>query len=234
MPKEWKCARCATKNVEPTLTCSACRMIRGAVVVPGTSDLRFPTAQPGSPARPAEWAAHANGRPRFLGPVSIGVVILIALLIGGTVTAWSDATPIPIPTGAPTASEPLDIVDLRIGDCFDVQEPTIDAYSGLAPRSCSEAHRYEVFWTGAMPVGAYPSAEAFEAFHDAHCPDAFAAYVGEASAESRFDTFWIVPNEEGWAAGYRSIQCSVCDPANPRLTYSLKGSSPSGNGAIPL
>jgi hypothetical protein len=36
MAKQWKCARCGTKNDEGTLTCTNCRMIRGAVVVPGT------------------------------------------------------------------------------------------------------------------------------------------------------------------------------------------------------
>lgn len=239
MAKSWKCARCATKNLESTLTCGACRMIRGAVVVPGSSVPRIATGEPILAPNMGGLAAPSR-RSRVPWPIPVGAVVLVALLIGGTVSARFDAAPaqVPVPSNAPAsapaASAPFDIVNLRIGDCFDVQEPGIDAYAGLAPRSCTEAHRYEVFWTGAMPAGPFPSAEAFEAFHDAHCPDAFSAYVGEPMTQSRLATFWMVPNQEGWEAGYRSIQCSVCDPANPRLTYSLKGSGPSGNSAIPV
>ena len=217
-------------------------MIRGAVVVPAAFDPRpilpavdpwSAAAQPGSAPRATEWAAHAR-RSRFLGPIPVGAGILATLLIGGIATAWFEATPVPVPTSAPTLSEPVEAVDLRVGDCFDVELPTIEEYIGLTQRACSEAHRYEVYWTGSMPGSGYPSDEAFAAFHDAHCLDTFGAYVGESWTETRLDSFWMVPTQDDWAAGYRSIQCSVCDPANPRLTYSLKGASPSGNGAIPL
>lgn len=239
MPTQWKCARCSTRNVETTLTCSSCRMIRGAYVVPGAYD-GGNAAQPPGPGPNAAGARRGSERLRFRGPIAVGA-ILVALLTGGGASALFGAggathiAEVPVATQDPGMTEDsLDVVELRVGDCFDARAPSDDEDSGLATMPCTESHRYEVFWTGSMPAGPFPSTLEFEAFYDAHCEAAFAAYVGEWSAESRLDIFWMVPNEDGWAAGFRSVHCSVYDPINPRLTRSLRGSSPTRGGATAL
>jgi hypothetical protein len=195
-------------------------MIRGAVVVPSSSPTAAGRATP-------------PRRSRLVWSIPVGVAMLIAVLVGGTLTSWFDVSPGPVAKPSAT-TRPVEVVKLRVGDCFDVVLASVEAYSGLTQRACTEAHEYEVYWTGAMPAGYYPSDETFEAFYHANCLDAFGEYVGEVWTETRLDSFWMVPDADDWAAGYRSVQCSVCDPANPRLTYSLKGAAPSGNSAIPV
>jgi hypothetical protein len=229
MAKQWKCARCSAKNPESTLTCGTCRMIRGAVVVPGGySSLPIlptyhePAASQGtepSGLAATEWAAHANERPRLLRPVPFTGLILALFVVAVGVTIWFTADR--SPTGEISGAGNLGVWDLRIGDCFDLKTSAAE-FTDVTARPCSETHQYELYWIGSMDEGAYPSDDAFEAFFDDHCISTFDRYVGEAWEESPLDIYWTVPNLIGWTAGNRSVQCAVYDPREPALTYSLK------------
>jgi hypothetical protein len=243
MPKQWKCARCATKNPETTLTCGVCRMIRGAVVVPATfatlpiapvaqiPDKRF-VAQGAWPLAPtgSEWAAHAD-RGRLRGPFRGGAVILVIFLIAVGVTIYFQADR--SPTGEITDAGNLGVTSLLVGDCFDLKQPS-EEFAEVTARPCSDPHQYELFWIGSVADGPYPDDATFEDFFYDDCVDRFRHYVGTAWGDNRLDIYWLVPTRDSWAAGDRDVQCSVFDPRNPRLTYSLRGWVQPEHEALPL
>ena len=234
MAKQWKCARCSTKNPESTLTCGTCRMIRGAVVVPGSYEslpqapaphVEWPSWMPSeSPAAPvsSEWARHASQRPPLLARIPVVIVIGVLVLIAGGVGVFYSAGR--SPAGEIVNAGTLVVNDLQVGDCFDLAVLPSGEFNDVTARPCADEHQYELFWTGSMPDGKYPSESAFESFFDEHCYDAFAKYVGVGYADTRLDIYWVVPNENAWTLGDRFFQCSVFDPSNPRMTNSLKGS----------
>jgi hypothetical protein len=245
MPKQWKCARCSTKNLEPSLTCSTCRMIRGAVVVPrGIDSLRLvpydvgrSSAQRAAPPAPAasEWARHASNRRPLVWPILAVALVVVLGVAAGTATYWSDDYGAgAVATAQITPARTIAASDLAVGDCFDLTQPSADEFTDVFPRSCSAAHEFEVFWIGAMRAGPYPGGGAFRLFYDDNCLDAFQAYVGEAWADSALAIYWVVPTEEGWDLGDKTVQCSVYHPDIPRLTYSLRGWSHPKGDSLPL
>lgn len=47
-------------------------------------------------------------------------------------------------------------VDLRVGDCFDLNDPTADQIEDVKAVPCTTEHEFEVFYVGAMGEGSYP------------------------------------------------------------------------------
>jgi hypothetical protein len=248
MAKQWKCARCSTKNDEGTLTCTNCRMIRGAVVVPGTFNAS-PDAPPVAPAAPiASEASVASEAPVAPSPpsdplywvqehaanqpaaaplgrrVPIGWLIFVIFLgIGAVASFISNAGR--SETGEIVNDGDMMAIDLRVGDCFDLKDPSADEITDVTARPCTDPHEYELFWTGNMPAGAYPSEVAFDAFFSANCIDAFTTYVGRTYADSKLDIYWLYPLESGWDEGDRSIQCAAYHPNDNQLTSSVRATA---------
>ena len=289
MAKQWTCARCSTKNDEGTLTCTNCRMIRGAVVVPGSTWDRQPGAQfpdapaldqpapssaepspgwqaadrwsageppptgepqlaaqpqtaeppptadlgqaPPSSSAPSYWSSAGPGYaaeaapPQRLGRrVPIGPLIFVVLLGVGAVASFitnasrSD-------TGEIVNDGDMMATDLRVGDCFDLKDPSAEEISDVTAKPCTVAHEFELFWTGSMPEGDYPSQTAFESFFQTHCVGGFQPYVGTGYLDSKLDIYWLTPLEETWNDGDRSIQCAIYDPENSQLTGSVKAAA---------
>jgi hypothetical protein len=290
MAKQWTCARCSTKNDEGTLTCTNCRMIRGAVVVPGSTwnpqpGAPFPDApapdQPAPAPREPSPGWQAADRWSASEPPATAEVPPVAQLqppVEGQPTAeageaapttsgpsyWSSAGPgYPAETAAPqrlgrrvpvgwlivvillgvgavasfitnaSRSDTGEIIndgdmmatDLRVGDCFDLKDPSAEEISDVTAKPCSAVHEFELFWTGSMPEGDYPSEAAFDSFFQTQCVGAFQPYVGLGYFDSELDIYWLSPLEETWYDGDRSIQCAIYDPDNSQLTGSLKASA---------
>jgi putative regulator of septum formation len=243
MARQWKCARCGTPNDEGTLTCSNCRMIRGAVVVPGSFSQRVeppavdteasaaeppatiasgelaPTSWDGSGVRVAAPSASVP----FWRRIPLGLVVVAVLVVGGGIVGYlSNANR--SSSGEITKGGDLVVSDLRVGDCFDLKDASADQVGEVTAVPCGVAHEYEMYFVGAMADGVFPSDDAFDAFFENNCIDSFEAYVGRAYEASELDIFWLVPIEDGWNAGDRSVQCAVYHPQISRLTESLKGS----------
>lgn len=230
MAKQWTCARCSTKNDEGTLTCSNCRMIRGAFVVPGTFNAYPDASSPASPTGPSPgWPTQADPLPTaaptpFWRRIPIGLVIFGLLLaagaIGGIITNAGRSD-----TGEIVNDGDMMATDLRVGDCFDLKDPTAEEISDVTARPCTDPHEYELIWTGSMAEGAYPPKSAFDAFMESNCFNAFDAYVGTAFEDSELDIYWLYPVEDGWNNGDRSVQCAAYHPTNSGLTSSLRASA---------
>lgn len=250
MAKGWNCARCGTENPETSLTCSNCRLIRGAVWVP--------TAQSQQPAAPSEstgWGASTQADPNFGQAASAG-----GGQLGSTVWA-AGATPAPaaggqssilrmIPlnwivigliavatavggwyfsAGRGTSGEidragEMSATELRVGDCFDLKDPDAEELSDVNARPCASEHEYEIVYLVTLPSGAYPADSVFDAYLESHCVPSFATYIGKPYQDSALAMSWLAPTEASWDEGDRILQCVVWSPNQSRLTSSLKGS----------
>jgi len=90
---------------------------------------------------------------------------------------------------------------------------------------CTSEHQYETFFTGSMPAGTFPTEAAMDDWISGNCDPAYEAYVGTAYQDSHLELYILTPSSDAWNNGDRTIQCSVYDPNQERLTQSLKGAA---------
>ena len=131
-------------------------------------------------------------------------------------------------------------VDLRVGDCFDLKDPSADQSEDVKAVPCTTEHEFEVFYVGAMGKGSYPTDAAgehrnhgrqvididgaFWTYLDHNCIPAFNAYIGKSwYGGSDLDIYWLVPTDDAWRSGDRTVQCAAFYPGIFRLTGSLRG-----------
>jgi hypothetical protein len=132
-------------------------------------------------------------------------------------------------------------LDLRVGDCFDLKDPTADQIEEVKAVPCTTEHEFEVFYVGALDEeGSYPTEAAaerrnhgrqvfdiegaFGKYLDQNCDPAFRAYIGKSWYDgSDLDIYWLVPTFDAWRSGDRTMQCAVFSPVIYRLTGSLRG-----------
>jgi hypothetical protein len=189
------------------------------------------TAGPDAPAGSPLYAA--DTQPfwrRSLEPIL--VVIGCAVLIGIGIFFAATDDDYSSPEVAP--AEPTQVLselphdhtlraDLRVGDCFDLNDPTADQIEDVKAVPCTTEHEFEVFYVGSMGEGGYPTGEAFDTYVTQNCHPAFGAYVGKAYDDSELLIDWLVPTNDAWRSGDRTVQCAAFYPRNDRLTRSLRG-----------
>ena len=154
--------------------------------------------------------------------VPIGLLIFGVLVVGGAVAGFiSNAGR--SSTGDITKSGDMSSNDLRVGDCWDMKDPSADTIDNVTAKPCGEAHEYEVFFIGSMPDGSYPTDDQFSTYVQDNCVPAFGTYVGQTYDNSDLDISWLNPLSKGWTLGDRTVECSVYDPNNSELTASMQG-----------
>jgi len=179
---------------------------------------RTPDAAQAAPVEAAEPVTRSLLR-RFAPQVAIGLGVLLVSAIG----AWyfnasrSDG-------GEITRSGDLPASELRVGDCFDLKDPTAENVDDVTAIVCADEHEFEAFFAGSLAAGDFPGEAAFSTFVEDQCVPAFHAYVGTPYLDSELDIFYFVPTPEAWVEGDRSVQCAVYHPLISRLTGTLKGS----------
>jgi hypothetical protein len=176
-----------------------------------------PTATEGYPPAPVAEVPFWKRLP--LGLIVVGLFVG-AGAIGGLIFNASRGS-----SGEITKSGDLSAVDLRVGDCFDLKDPSAEEIGDVTALPCTTEHEYELFFTGTMPEGSFPSDAGFEDWLNVNCVPAFGSYVGLAYESSELEIFWLQPTSEAWGQGDRSVQCAVYHPRIHRLTESLKGSA---------
>jgi hypothetical protein len=246
MAKGWKCARCSTQNDETTITCSNCGLLRGSAVIPTSygpspgwqTSSQDPLAgvppgpQPSDPTRsqsnappspgPAGWDAPAPAPTPLWRRIPIGWAIVAVLVFGGSI-AGAIFNASRAPTGEISKGGDLAAIDLRVGDCFDLKDPTADEIGDVTALQCTQPHQYEIFFVGSLPGPSYPSADELDKFIDDNCRPVFYLYVGKIYAESELEIFSLFPTNVGWAEGDRTVSCAT-HLGETRLTASVKGS----------
>ncbi len=234
MAKRWKCPRCSSSNDETSMGCGRCGLLRGSVVPVGPWTAGSYGQAPPPPATPAPgtlWLPPAADPESSMPSAAFtwlrtgaGIVIFVVLVALGPIRSWlTDAER--SWTGEIFKTGDMSVYDLRVGDCYDLKDPTVEEVDIVIARPCADAHEYELYYIGTMREGTYPDDAAVGAFVDSACMPAFDEYVGKNHDESELGTFSLSPGREAWASGDRTVQCSVYRPGIPKMTGSLKGSA---------
>ena len=201
---------------------------------------------------PPPWSPDAADTRPFWRRIPAGWLIAGALVLVSAVAGWylyasrsatgepevAPAEPTQVLSGLPHDSKRR--VDLRVGDCFDLNDPTADQIEDVKAVPCTTEHEFEVFYVGAMREGSYPTdaaaeqrnhgrevidiESAFWTYLDHNCIPAFRTYIGKSwYGGSDLDIYWLVPTDDAWRAGDRTVQCAAFNPVIYRLTESLRG-----------
>ena len=254
MIEGWTCSRCSTANVEASIVCASCGQTRPddvvaegvsaeALTVPAgiaaeqgsaelppapdgvTAETLTPSAGTTGWALPGAEPGVAASEPRpFWRRIPITWLVVAVFVVGAGVVGWYFSAG-RSSSGEITKSGDLTASELRIGDCFDLKDPSADEVEDVTAVPCTVAHEYEVVFVGSLPEGAYPAEAAFSTYVENNCQPAFGTYVGKAYDASDLDIFWFYPTDDAWRAGDRSVQCAAFHPRVHRLTESLKGSN---------
>jgi Septum formation len=198
---------------------------------------------------PPPWSPNAaDTRPFWRRIPAVWLEIAGALVLVGAVVGWYFIGVNTTTTGAPnttvTVTQSADasrsatgesglsgswhdyklrVVDLRVGDCFDLKDPSADEIEDVKAVPCTTEHEFEVFYVGAMGEGSYPTDDAFGTYVTQNCTPAFGAYIGKAYDDSDLFIYWLVPTDDAWRSGDRTVQCAAFYPRKDRLTRSLRG-----------
>jgi hypothetical protein len=154
-----------------------------------------------------------------LGWIVVGVLVFGGAIGGLIFNAGRGSS------GEITKAGDLTASDLRVGDCFDLKDPSAEEIGDVKAVPCTTEHEYEAFFVGSMPGGDYPTEETFSNWVETNCTPAFASFIGKPYDDSQLDIFWLQPTKETWINADRSIQCAVYHPQIKRLTESLKGTA---------
>lgn len=123
----------------------------------------------------------------------------------------------------------LAVMDLRIGDCFNLPAGTendieIDEVEAVP---CTDTHENEVYVvTNYAGSGSYPGEQAIWDFADQFCLTAFETFVGMPYQDSLLDFGYFYPSREGWEdEDDRGVTCVVYDFNGAMLTGSMRGAA---------
>ena len=170
----------------------------------------------------------------------LAALLLVGAVVGGNINASRSTTgepevapaePTQVRTEVATGESDLSgilhgyklrVIDLRVGDCFDLKDEYADEIKDVKTVPCKTKHRFEVFYVGAMGKGSYPWEDA-GTYATQNCEPAFRAYIGKAYDDSDLYIYWLAPTESTWRSGDRTVQCAAYYPRIDRLTRSLRG-----------
>ena len=116
------------------------------------------------------------------------------------------------------------VVDLKVGDCFDVPATAADTVKDVQHHPCNESHTAEVFFVTDNPAAkgvAYPSTAALRAYLAKTCDKPLGLYVG-AAKHDLYDVGAIYPTAETWTKDDRTVTCYLSLPDQAPMTTSAK------------
>jgi len=182
-----------------------------------------PPPPPTDPAAIPGWSGAEAPRRSWFQRIPAGWLIVAVLVIGGALVGWYFNAG-RSSSGDINKAGDLHATDLRVGDCFDLKNPNVDTIEDVRAVPCTSDHTYELFFRGTMPEGDYPTDDAFDSWMSSNCIPAFNTYVGRSYDQSNLEVYYMVPTDDGWRSGDRSIQCALYPQNNAHPTTSLKGS----------
>jgi hypothetical protein len=116
-------------------------------------------------------------------------------------------------SGAIVDAGDLDVMSLRLGDCFDDAENLEDVVIDVAAVPCSAPHDNEVFSVQSLAASfgdAYPGEATLSEFTYEICSGvAFDSYVGGSYVDSSLEVFTFTPTQESWDEGDREFVCAL-------------------------
>ena len=121
----------------------------------------------------------------------------------------------------------LHITDVRVGDCFDLNDAAdIEEVGEIRAIPCSDPHDFEAYFTTELASGSYPSRSSLDASAESACLPSFESYVGRDYETSALYLTWFEPTPDGWSEGDRGLLCVIStENAATPLTGSVRGSA---------
>jgi len=108
-------------------------------------------------------------------------------------------------TGRITEAGPLDVFELRAGDCLT--ELRRGESVSLPAVPCAAPHRGEVLSTMQLPGGPWPGERAVSAAATRRCAAALRARPAARRARSGVTSFFYAPSEASWRQDDRTMTC---------------------------
>lgn len=229
MEGRWVCRRCFASNDAGATTCEQCGLERGADPSqlpdqPPSQRSPIPGAGYAGAGQPDQWTPpQAQPRPWWLQLAMRFGWIPVALIV--VFVGWYFFSPRRDDSGQIANTGDMQVVDLRVGDCFDLKDPDAVEVAEVEAKPCTEPHEYELFHAANMPDADFPSDAAVDAFVEAECVTAFTLYVGMDYQQSALYFSWFAPSTETWGDGDRAVQCAAYDPENTELTSSVRNAA---------
>lgn len=154
---------------------------------------------------------------------------LAALVFGGwfLFTSLDDASR--DDTGEIVGGGDLDVMALRVGDCFDDAEEVEEVLFDVAAVPCSEPHDNEVFSvqtvSGELNTDNFPGQTVLQEYAYEVCSGpVFDTFVGTPYLDSVLEVFTITPTGESWDEGDREFVCALYRLDFAKLTGSAQDS----------
>ena len=201
--------------------------VRSVDPVPVEEDDGFPPEPP--PMMP-EQISTAPSRGSTLKNVLGGAFLLLILgpavwgFIDGVVNSADRSD-----SGVIESAGDLAVMDLRIGDCFNLPPGTEDdvEIEEVEAVPCGQAHENEVYVvTNYSGSETWPGELAIWDFADQFCLTAFETFVGVPYEDSLLDFGYFYPSVEGWEEeDDRGVTCVVYDYNGAMLTGSMRGAA---------
>ena len=88
--------------------------------------------------------------------IPIGWLVVAVFIAGGAIVGWYFNAG-RSQSGEITRSGDMMAVDLRVGDCFDLKDPSADEVEDVTASPCTVAHEFEMFFVGSLPEGCFPA-----------------------------------------------------------------------------
>lgn len=190
---------------------------------------------PTSPTPPAPWAydpGPSASEPRVarvlwlaaggLALFALGVVVGIGVNVFGLL---GPDVPVVIEYGSD--AEVRDVDGLRKGACLAGSvSPEFTEYEVGARTPCTDPHRFEAFGGATMPEpeGGRHDTDELAWLGTSTCHFLFPSYVGAKFEESSLALVAVVPSEQAWRDGERTVRCLAFDFEGGRLEQPVRDS----------
>jgi hypothetical protein len=153
---------------------------------------------------------------KALGAIA-GARLVIALVIGGSIAVggffFRDFL-----TGS--------VLELRVGDCFDLPSSTVEVVSEVGHHPCNEQHDAELVGLFDYPGGenaAYPTHAVLTNFAEGQCAVAFRTYTRrDPYTDPELTVGWLVPTSDGWKDGDHEVSCHLFRVDEAQMTASYR------------
>lgn len=116
---------------------------------------------------------------------------------------------------------------LDVGACMNgIREGSVVTATSNQPVDCAQPHDNEVIGSFDYTASSgFPGSDALQAFAEQVCLPAFSQYVGVDFQSSKLDVLPLLPTDQTWLKGDRTVSCIVLMHDGTKLTGSVKGTA---------
>lgn len=113
-------------------------------------------------------------------------------------------------------------LSLTTGDC--VLLPDDFDVASVTTTHCTQEHHAEVVGSIILSELTLPERADLDTRAEEGCRPHFETYVGSTVTKSTMELMWLLPTDDSWQTGDRTITCLAVAPDGQVITQSLNGS----------